>query len=383
MITFKKHFLLLILFFSFIAFQITHAQNYIDIDLSPPKPKQPPTQKKPPTPKATPAKKITKQPKTTAKPPAKQVAKPKQAPVKPAPKTAPADDMNLDSEPPTQATKPAAPAVALPTPKISAPKLKATKKATKEKAKPKKTEELKLDNETPTTPVAKPTTPTPTPAAPPPPIPTPEPLSSESDLNLQDTPNPIATPSESGRKTRTAYVPTEDDEPRFKSRHAFTLDYTTWYESMKMTARSTKTLLESNSHYFGVAFSYDYTVYREKFGYAFSVGGVTGNAQAGTKDSGDYYERRIVWTGYRAGGRLFFRANNRIDLGLGFLAQTKTTQWPNEEAFTVLPQSNPQYFYYLDTRWRLNYRYELVQGFGTHLRSYALAWMLGINYTLN
>ncbi len=174
-----------------------------------------------------------------------------------------------------------------------------------------------------------------------------------------------------------------DDEPRFKNRHAFTVDYSTWYETMKLKSKASTALTEATSHYFGVAFNYDYTVYREKYGFAVTLGGVTGNAQAGTKDSGDYYERRIVWTGFRGGGRLFFRANNRIDLGLGFLAQSKSTKWPEEDVFSVLPQANPQYFYYLDTRWRLNYRYEIVQAFGTHLRSYALAWLLGITYTLN
>lgn len=141
--------------------------------------------------------------------------------------------------------------------------------------------------------------------------------------------------------------------------------------------------MEGTSHYFGISFNYDFTVYRERWGYAFNVGAITGNAQAGTKDSGDYYERRVVWTGFRGGGRLFWRANNRIDLGLGFLAQSKSTKWPEEENFIVMSQANPHYFYYLDTRWRLNYRYELVQSFGTHLRSYALAWMLGLTYTLN
>lgn len=175
----------------------------------------------------------------------------------------------------------------------------------------------------------------------------------------------------------------ESDQPRFKSRHAVAVDYTTWYETMKLKNKTSNSITEANSHYFGVSLNYDFTVYREKYGFAVNLGSVTGNAQAGTKDSGDYYERRIVWTGFRAGGRLFFRANNRIDLGLGFLAQSKSTKWPEEETYTVLPQSNPQYFYYLDTRWRLNYRYEIVQALGAHLRSYALAWMLGINYTIN
>lgn len=170
---------------------------------------------------------------------------------------------------------------------------------------------------------------------------------------------------------------------RYKNRHGLAVDYTTWYETLKLTNVPTKQLVEGTSHYFGISFNYDFTVYRERWGYALTAGAVTGNAQAGTKDAGSYYERRVVWTGFRAGGRLFWRANNRIDLGLGFLAQHKSTKWPDEDNYIVVPQVNPHYFYYLDTRWRLNYRYELVQSFGTHLRSYALAWMLGLTYTLN
>jgi len=199
-------------------------------------------------------------------------------------------------------------------------------------------------------------------------------------------PAPAARPVEPPTSTADAENSTDfsDDKPtRFKNRHGFTVDYTTWYETLKLTNLANKNLTEGNSHYFGVSFNYDFTVYRERWGFALNVGAITGNAQAGTKDSGDYYERRIVWTGFRGGGRLFWRANNRIDLGLGFLAQSKSTKWPEEENYVVISQANPHYFYYLDTRWRLNYRYELVQSFGTHLRSYALAWMLGLTYTLN
>lgn len=170
---------------------------------------------------------------------------------------------------------------------------------------------------------------------------------------------------------------------KFKNRHGLLIDYSTWYEVMKVKSKENNSLMEANTHYFGVGISYDYTYYRENYGLAFTIGYVTGNAQAGTKDSGDYYEKRVPWSGYRGGGRLFYRANNRIDLGFGFLAQTKQTKWPEGDAFTAVAQANPQYFYYLDTRWRLNYRLELVQSFGAHLRSTALAWLLGINCTLN
>ncbi len=372
MIEFKNNFLLLILSSALAFVQPSMAQKYIDIDLSPPKAKPPP--KTDPATTQTPApKKIatpTSKPKAAAKkavtypatkPAAKQVAQPTTKPVpksapnaaaklsaKPSPKAAAVDEMNLVDEIKTPPPKP----LPKPTPK-------------------------------PAPVIASPEPPQPAPVAEQPTAAAVESKPSEAEPRLVVPATPIPAPAGRDRKSRAAYVPTEDDEPRFKNRHAFTLDYTTWYETLRMNARSNKSLIEANTHYFGVAFSYDFTVYREKYGYAVSVGGVTGNAQAGTKDSGEYYERRIVWTGYRGGARLFFRANNRIDLGLGFLAQTKSTKWPEEEAYTVLPQSNPQYFYYLDTRWRLNYRYELVQAFGTHLRSYALAWMLGINYTLN
>lgn len=173
------------------------------------------------------------------------------------------------------------------------------------------------------------------------------------------------------------------DKTRFKNRKAFTVDYNTWYEILKIKDKTTSTYGDSKSHYFGVGFYYDYTVYEEKLGYAFSLGAIFGNAQAGTVNTGEYYERRIPWLGYRAGGRVFFRANNRIDIGPALLIQYKETKWPEETNFQVMPQANPQYFIYIDTRWRISYPLELIQSFGIHTRQQALVWRLGINYTLN
>ncbi|NUM58789.1 MAG: hypothetical protein HUU56_09170 [Bdellovibrionaceae bacterium] len=197
----------------------------------------------------------------------------------------------------------------------------------------------------------------------------PEPEETKSIDNNEDLPNRISS------KLST--------KPKFKNRKAFTIDYNTWYEVLKIKDKTNSTYSDSKTHYFGVGFYYDYTVYEEKYGYAISPGIVTGNAQAGTQGSGEYYERRIPWLGYRLGGRLFFRANNRIDIGPAFIAQYKTTKWPEETQYQVMPQVNPQYFIYLDTRWRISYPLELIQSFGVHTRQYALVWRLGINYTLN
>jgi hypothetical protein len=354
-----------ILFLSFSLSSVGYAQKYIDIDLNPEKPKakqpapKPAAPKPPPKQSQVPVKKAPpKVVKSAPKPAPQQVAKPKPAPpvakpnvqakkiLKPKLVQPPPKQENLDLDPePAAKIAPAAPAPAPAPPTVVAP--------------------------TPAPPAAAPTTP------------------AKSELTLDDLDKaaekkpaivqPKPTPANVEQKA--AYV--EEEPSRFKNRHAFTVDYSTWYETLKIKNKATNALGEGNSHYFGIAFNYDFTVYREKYGYAITVGGVTGNAQSGTKDSGDYYERRIVWTGFRGGGRLFFRANNRVDLGLGFMAQTKSTNWPEEDAYVVVPQANPQYFYYIDTRWRLNYRYEIVQSFGAHLRSYALSWLLGVTYTLN
>lgn len=175
----------------------------------------------------------------------------------------------------------------------------------------------------------------------------------------------------------------EDERPKFKNRKAWTVDYNTWYEMLIIKDKTTSTYGESKSHYFGVGFYYDYTVYEEKFGYAGSIGFITGNAQAGTINTGEYYERRVSWMGYRAGGRLFVRANNRIDIGPSLIIQYKDTKWPEESNYKVMSQANPQYFMYIDTRWRISYPLELIQSFGAHTRQYALVWRLGINYTFN
>lgn len=173
------------------------------------------------------------------------------------------------------------------------------------------------------------------------------------------------------------------DRPKYKNRKAWTVDYNTWYEMLIIKDKTASTYSESKSHYFGVGFYYDYTVYEEKYGYAGSLGFIAGNAQAGTINTGEYYERRISWMGYRAGGRLFVRANNRIDIGPALIIQYKNTNWPEETNFKVMSQANPQYFMYLDTRWRVSYPLELIQSFGFHTRQYALVWRLGVNYTFN
>ncbi len=339
----------------FLIAALSHAQNYIDIDLSPPQPKE--QKKSSPQIKVAPPK---VKPKAAAKP---------ATPPTPAPKVNPV----VKQEPVVKKTATKEPKLKLDdAPK--APPVPTSAPAVKPTAPPK------------ITPIAKPTPiPVPTPVAKPTPTP---PLKEEEPPPVVVAPAPVQRPkadpvAKAAATEMSNRADLDIDEARFKNRHAFAIDYSTWYEMMKLTEMTSRKLTEANTHYFGVSFGYDYTVYREKWGYAFTAGFITGNAQAGTKDSGDYFERRIPWTGYRGGGRLFTRASNRIDIGMGFIAQSKMTKWPLSDTYTIIPQSNPQYFYYLDTRWRLNYKYELIQSFGAHLRSYSMAWMLGISYTLN
>lgn len=341
-------FLKITFFILFLTATLSRAQTYVDIDLSPPKPPTKenriaePERRSQDILKKPPAAKSVKQ-KTISKPtPTQEVAQP---------------ILNKTITKPTTLKPVTTPQKITPT-----EELKLNTKVTTPTTIPARTLSLPRD---------------PVPASPQKPTPPIKPAAPLTPILPKTEPTPIA-PIE---QKSTSEV--DVDGVRFKNRHALSIDYSTWYEMFKMTEMTSRKLTESNSHYFGVAFSYDYTIYREKYGFAFSLGGVTGNAQAGTKDSGDYYERRVPWTGYRGGGRLFFRASNRIDLGFGFVAQSKTTAWPQSNTFSIIPQPNPQYFYYLDSRWRLNYRYELIQSFGAHLRSYALAWMLGISYTLN
>lgn len=207
------------------------------------------------------------------------------------------------------------------------------------------------------------------------------PLSDE-ELNTPVTNSNILTPNLESRSNNNN-SPEDLDKPRYKNRKAWTIDYNTWYEMLIIKDKTNSTYGETKSHYFGVGYYYDYTVYEDKFGYAGSLGFIIGNAQAGTMNTGEYYERRITWMGYRAGGRVFVRVNSRIDIGPALIIQYKNTNWPEETDFKVMSQANPQYFMYVDTRWRLNYPLELIQSFGFHARQYALVWRLGLNYTFN
>lgn len=222
--------------------------------------------------------------------------------------------------------------------------------------------------------------------------PTPEKKDTIPPLSEEDLNSPISVKKNDDTKepstftdnnTSAANLTNDLDRPKYKNRKAWTVDYNTWYEMLIIKDKTASTYSESKSHYFGVGFYYDYTVYEEKYGYAGSLGFIAGNAQAGTINTGEYYERRISWMGYRAGGRLFVRANNRIDIGPALIIQYKNTNWPEETNFKVMSQANPQYFMYLDTRWRVSYPLELIQSFGFHTRQYALVWRLGVNYTFN
>jgi len=176
---------------------------------------------------------------------------------------------------------------------------------------------------------------------------------------------------------------TSKTSTKSKTKMAVGLDYNSWFEILKLKD-SSGTSSDMKAQYYGIGINYDHTVYEKTWGYGFLGGYAQGYGLAGqSSSSGTYYEKRVPWTAYRVGARIFTRMNTRLDMGLALLTQFRKTSWKTENGFEPSTVANPLSGFFIETRWRLNYKLELVQSFGQYSKDSSMVWRIGMNYTLN
>ncbi len=174
-----------------------------------------------------------------------------------------------------------------------------------------------------------------------------------------------------------------DIEKAFKPKKAVSLDYNSWYEILGITD-SSATRTETKAAYYGIGIGYDYTVYQPEKGYGFNAGYIQGFGIAGkASDAGTYYQKRAPWSALRAGARYFSRVNNRIEIGLAVAALYRQNKWGSDSGYNPVSPTNPVGGLFVDTRWRLNYKLEVLQSIGSFSKDTGIVWRIGASYTLN
>jgi len=184
---------------------------------------------------------------------------------------------------------------------------------------------------------------------------------------------------------QTENISVRDDVPkvkRLKPKKAVMVDYNSWFETLFLSDTS-NTNSKTKASYYGVGVSYDYSVYEKEWGYGFLLGYMQGFGMAGTADGTGYYQKRAPWTAYRAGARIFSRVNGRVDVGLAISSQFRSHKWGTDTGMTPWGIVNPLNGAFIDTRWRIDYKYELVQALGLFAKDTGLVWRIGVGYTIN
>ncbi len=166
---------------------------------------------------------------------------------------------------------------------------------------------------------------------------------------------------------------------RSASRKGLVLDYNSWFENIRVqggTPYETKALL------YGIGLSYEYNLLRASWGWGIGGGLIHGYAVSGdSSDSTSYYAKRVPLEIGRVSARIFRRVNPRFDMGLLTNVLYTLTNWPESNGLTVEKPGSVMMGAFLDTRWRLDGHWELIQALGTFNRGPSLAWRLGTTYT--
>ncbi len=165
---------------------------------------------------------------------------------------------------------------------------------------------------------------------------------------------------------------------RTANRQGIILDYNSWFENIRIqggTPYETKALL------YGIGVSYEYNLLRLTWGWGLGGGLIHGYAVSGdSSDTSSYYAKRVPLEIGRFNGRIFRRVSPRFDLGLLTSVLYTLTNFPASNGLTVEKSGSVMMGAFLDTRWRLDGRWELIQAFGTFNRGPSLAWRLGAIY---
>jgi len=172
-------------------------------------------------------------------------------------------------------------------------------------------------------------------------------------------------------------------EKKFKDKQAIGIDYNSWFELMTI-ADAAGNKFTTKAIYNGIGVGYDHTVYQSESGFGYNIGYVQGFGVAGkASETGTYYQKRAPWSAIRGGGRYFARINRRIDLGVALTALFRQNKWGDDSGFSPEASPNPITGMFIDSRWRLNYKLEVLQSIGTFAKDTGIVWRLGVNYTIN
>lgn len=171
-------------------------------------------------------------------------------------------------------------------------------------------------------------------------------------------------------------VPTEKGSVKVVNRKSISFDFNSWFESLKV--QSGGSTYETRGLLYGTGVSYEYSRYFPDWGWGGGGGILHGYGVAGNStDISSYYVRRVPQTMLRANARIFKRIGVRMDLGLALNFNYRSTVWPSANGWEVKSGVNPLIGLFLDTRWRVNLRWDLVQALGSFSRDSSLAWKIG------
>lgn len=193
------------------------------------------------------------------------------------------------------------------------------------------------------------------------------------------TPTSPSTPAVSPAQPTSALKKPAANTVRTAQRRVLVFDYNSWFQNILIlggTPYETKALI------YGLGLTYESNYFRATWGWGFGGGLIHGSAVTGdSSDSTSYYAKRVQIENARISSRIFRRINPRLDIGLLASLLYTISNWPTSNGLTVAPPSGIMAGAFLDTRWRLDGHWELVQALGTYNRGPSLAWRLGTTYS--
>lgn len=162
------------------------------------------------------------------------------------------------------------------------------------------------------------------------------------------------------------------------------LEYHSWFENLSFSPADGSAKKNVETIYYGFAAVYDTTKYYPDWGWGANGGLGQGYAVAtGESTAGQgpvYSQRRVSWTYLRLGGRVFRRLNGRMDLGLNMLATRSSISFPSVNG-SVAVGPNPFFSLFLEMRWRISRKWELVQAIGNSTNNAGANMRIGFGNT--
>ena len=168
------------------------------------------------------------------------------------------------------------------------------------------------------------------------------------------------------------------------ARSLISIEYNSWFESLKITESATGAFQESKAEYYGFGLGFEKNIYQPRWGWGIGGGVAMGTAVGGDKVGElQYFQARVPWTSVRIVPRVFYRWNPQTDLGIDVMTLYKTAKWPGEtETKKVVSGSEIVAGAFVDLRVRFNVKIEMIQSFGMLYKDESIYWRLGLGYRL-